>query len=120
MIYKQTKHPAEAKKFLEFMMQKQNLGKLYAAEPGAKWPVYKSQLNSATFKKDPLVATLAKQVVDQGVDYWYPNNAGAVGIGSLGTGIADVIVNPVISGKRSPQDALNDAQQRLSPLFKKQ
>jgi multiple sugar transport system substrate-binding protein len=120
MIYKQTKHPEEAKKFLEFMMKKQNLGKLYAAEPGAKWPVYKSQLNSATFKKDPLVATLAKQVVNQGVDYWYPNNAGAVGIGSLGTGIADIIVNPVISGKRDPQQALEDAQQRLSPLFKKQ
>ena len=120
MIYKQTKHPAEAKKFLEFMMQKQNLGKLYGSEPGAKWPVYKSQINSPTFKKNPLVATLAKQVVNQGVDYWYPNNAGAVGIGSLGTGIADIIVNPVISGKRQPQDALNDAQQRLSPLFKKQ
>jgi ABC-type glycerol-3-phosphate transport system substrate-binding protein len=120
MIYKQTKHPEEAKKFLEFMMKKQNLGKLYAAEPGAKWPVYKSQLSSATFKKDPLVATLAKQVVNQGVDYWYPNNAGAVGIGSLGTGIADIIVNPVISGKRDPQQALEDAQQRLSPLFKKQ
>jgi multiple sugar transport system substrate-binding protein len=119
MIYKQTKHPEEAKKFLQFMMKKQNLGKLYAAEPGAKWPVYKSQLNSATFKKDPLVATLAKQVVNQGVDYWYPNNAGAVGIGSLGTGIADIIVNPVISGKRDPQQALEDAQQRLSPLFKK-
>jgi ABC-type glycerol-3-phosphate transport system substrate-binding protein len=120
MIYKQTKHPAEAKKFLDFMMQKQNLGKLYAAEPGAKWPVYKSQLNSSTFKKDPLVATLAKQVVNQGVDYWYPNNAGAVGIGSVGTGLSDIIVNPVVSGKRSPQDALNDAQQRLAPLFKKQ
>jgi ABC-type glycerol-3-phosphate transport system substrate-binding protein len=120
MIYKQTDHPEEAKKFLQFMMEKQNLGKLYASEPGAKWPVYKSQLSSPTFKKDPLVATLAKQVVNQGVDYWYPNNAGAVGIGSLGTGIADIIVNPVISGKREPQQALNDAQERLSPLFKKQ
>jgi ABC-type glycerol-3-phosphate transport system substrate-binding protein len=120
MIYKQTKHPAEAKKFLKFMMEKQNLGKLYASEPGAKWPVYKSQLSDPTYKKDPLVATLAKQVVEQGVDYWYPNNAGAVGIGSLGTGIADTIVNPVISGKRQPQDALEDAQQRLGPLFKKQ
>ena len=120
MIYKQTKHPAEAKKFLAFMMEKQNLSKLYSVEPGAKWPVYKSLLNTPAFKKDPLVATLAQQVVNTGVDYWYPNNAGAVGIGSLGTGIADIIVNPVISGKRSPQDALNDAQKRLSPLFKKQ
>ena len=66
------------------------------------------------------MATLGKHVVEQGVDYWYPNSAGAVGTGSVGTGLADIIVNPVISGKRSPQDALNDAQQRLGPLFKKQ
>jgi ABC-type glycerol-3-phosphate transport system substrate-binding protein len=117
MIYKQTDHPAEAKTFLAWMMKKANLNKLYSAEPGAKWPVYKSLINSPVYASNPLVHTLAQQVVNNGVDYWYPNNSGAVGIASMGTGIADTIVNPVISGARSPQDALADAQDRLGQVF---
>jgi ABC-type glycerol-3-phosphate transport system substrate-binding protein len=120
MIYKQTKHPAEAKKFLEFMMQKQNLGKLYAAEPGAKWPVYKSLLEIPVYQSNELIAEVARQTVENGVDYWYPNNAGAVGIGSMGTSLTDIIVNPVVTGSRSPEDALADAQEQLAPLFEQQ
>jgi hypothetical protein len=59
-------------------------------------------------------------VAEHGVDYWYPNNKAAVGIASLGTGIADYIVNPVITGSRTPQQALQDAQSKLAPLFQKQ
>jgi multiple sugar transport system substrate-binding protein len=120
MIYKQTKHPEEAKTFLKWMMQKDNLLKLYASDPGGKWPVYKSMLNDPIYKSDELVSTLAKQVVENGVDYWYPNNKAAVGIGSMGTGIADIIVNPVISGQRQPQDVLKDAQTQLGQIFVKQ
>jgi multiple sugar transport system substrate-binding protein len=118
MIYKQTDHPDQAKTFLKWMMEKQNIRKLYAAEPGAKWPVYRSMLKDPIYQQNELVKTLAKQVVENGVDYWYPNNEGAVGIASMGTGIADTIVNPVITGARSPQDALADAQDRLGQLFK--
>jgi multiple sugar transport system substrate-binding protein len=120
MIYNQTEHPEEAKEFLRWMMKKENIQKLYASEPGAKWPVYESLLEDPIYTEDPLVNTLAKQVVDHGVDYWYPNNAGAVGIGSVGTGIADIIVNPVLSGQVEPEDALADAQEKLGPLFAKQ
>jgi multiple sugar transport system substrate-binding protein len=120
MIYNQTEHPEEAKEFLRWMMKKENIQKLYAAEPGAKWPVYKSLLEDPIYKEDPIVSELATQVVEHGVDYWYPNNAGAVGIGSVGTGIADIIVNPVLSGQVEPEDALADAQEKLGPLFAKQ
>ncbi|MCR6679878.1 hypothetical protein NVV43_31405, partial [Escherichia marmotae] len=77
---------------------------------GAKWPVYKSLLEDPVYQENELVATLAKQVVESGVDYWYPHNTGAVGIASMGTGITDTIVNPVLTGKTSPEDALADAQ----------
>jgi len=117
MIYNQTKHPEQAKEFLRWMMKKENLQKLYASEPGGKWPVYKSLLDDPIYSEDPITAELAKQVVNQGVDYWYPNNAGAVGIGSMGTGIADIIVNPVLSGQVEPEAALADAQEKLGPLF---
>ncbi len=119
MIFKGSKHPEEAKVFLDWMMQKENLEKLYAAEPGGKWPVYKSSIESPTFQTDPLVATLAEQVTEHGVDYWYPNNKAAVAIGSMGTSLTDIIVNPVISGKRQPAEALEDAQNKLAPLFEK-
>jgi ABC-type glycerol-3-phosphate transport system substrate-binding protein len=120
MIYKQTKHPAEAKMFLKFMMEKNNLRKLYESDPGNKWPVYKSLENDPVYQQNELTATLAKQVVQHGIDYWYPNNEAAVGIATIGTGIADDIVNPVLTGARTPQQALQDAQSKLSPLFQKQ
>ncbi len=120
MIYKQTKHPAEAKAFLKFMMQKDNLRKLYESDPGNKWPVYKSLQNDPVYQSNELTATLVKQVVQHGIDYWYPNNEAAVGIATIGTGIADTIVNPVLVGARTPQQALQDAQTKLAPLFQKQ
>lgn len=120
MIYNQTECPQEAKTFVKWMMEKENLQKLYAAEPGGKWPVYESLLEDPIYAEDPLRAELARQVVEHGVDYWYPNNAGAVGIGSMGTGIADIIVNPVLTGQVEPADALADAQKKLGPVFAKE
>jgi multiple sugar transport system substrate-binding protein len=117
MIYKQTDHPEEAKTFLSWMMEKENLRALYASEPGAKWPVYKSLLEDEVYQSNELVATLAQQVVESGVDYWYPYNTGAVGISSMGTGITDTIINPVLTGATSPEDALADAQERLGQIF---
>jgi multiple sugar transport system substrate-binding protein len=119
MIYNQTEHPEEAKTFLRWMMLPENLDKLYQAEPGAKWPVYRSLVESETYQADPLLAELARQTVENGVDYWYPNNAAAVGIGSMGTSLTDLIVNPVITGARAPEDALRDAQTQLEPLFRR-
>ncbi len=120
MIYKQTEHPEEAKTFLRWMMQPENLRKLYEAEPGNKWPVYKSLLEIPVYQSNELIAEVARQTVENGVDYWYPNNAAAVGIGSMGTSLTDIIVNPVVTGSRSPEDALSDAQEQLAPLFEQQ
>ena len=119
MIYKQSKHPAEAKIFLDWMMQKQNLTKIYQADPGGKWPVFKSVLQNPAYQSNDLIKTFGQELAEHGIDYWYPNNKAAVAIGSLGTSITDMIVNPVISGKRQPEDALKDAQGKLEPLFNK-
>jgi multiple sugar transport system substrate-binding protein len=119
MLYNQTEHEAEAKTFLKFMMKPENLNKVYAADPGAKWPVYKSLIQTPTFQDDPLIAEMARQTVENGVDYWYPNNAAAVGIGAMGTSITDIIVNPVLTGTRTPEEALQDAQEALEPLFQR-
>src|SRR3954462_4474614 len=120
MIYKQTKHPEETKTFLDWMIRPEHLMELYGAEPGGKWPVYKSLLDSPVYQENELIHTLAEQTVNNGVDYWYPNNAAAVGIGAIGTSIADIVVNPVLAGARSPEDALKDAQQKMAPLFQRQ
>lgn len=119
MIYKQTDHPEEAKTFLKWMMLPENLEKMYAAEPGGKWPVYRSLIESPTYQQNELLAEMARQTVEHGVDYWYPNTAAAVGIASIGTAISDLIVNPVITGNREPQDALDDAQSNLAMLFQR-
>jgi len=119
MIYKQTEHPEEAKTFLRWMVRPESLRKLYEAEPGAKWPVYRSLLESPVYQENELIQELARQTVENGVDYWFPNNAAAVGIGAMGTSLADIVVNPVITGNRSPEDALADAQKQLEPLFQR-
>jgi len=119
MLYAQSEHPEEAKTFLRWMMEPDNLRKLYESEPGAAWPVYRSLLDSPVYQENELIATMAQHTVENGVDYWYPNTAAAVGIASLGTSIADIIVNPVISGQRSPQDALADAQASLGEMFQR-
>lgn len=117
LLYAQTEHPEEAKTFLRWMMLPENLRKLYEAEPGAMWPVYRSLMESPIYQENDLIATMARHTVENGVDYWFPNTAAAVGIASLGTSIADIIVNPVITDQRSPEDALADAQSSLSELF---
>ncbi|MDQ3657957.1 MAG: sugar ABC transporter substrate-binding protein [Chloroflexota bacterium] len=119
MIYKQTEHPEEAKTFLKWMMLPENLSKLYSSEPGGKWPVYESLLDTPVYQENELIATMAQQTIENGVDYWYPNTAAAVGIASIGTAISDLIVNPVITGNRSPKEALEDAQSSLAPLFQR-
>jgi multiple sugar transport system substrate-binding protein len=119
LIYKQTEHPEEAMKFLDFMMQKETLRTIYASVAG-KGSVYKSLREDPLYQEDPLTAEMASQVEEFAVDYWYPNNTAAVGIGSLGTSMADIIINPVLAGARTPEDALKDAQTQLAPLFEQQ
>ena len=119
MIYNQTEHPEEAMQFLDFMMQQENLREVYASVRG-KGSVYKSLRNDPLYQENEMTAELARQVEEFAVDYWYPNNVAAVGIGSLGTGITDTIVNPVLAGAREPEDALRDAQEQLGPIFQRQ
>jgi hypothetical protein len=38
----------------------------------------------------------------------------------MGTSLSDIVVNPVLAGARSPEDALKDAQQKMAPLFQRQ
>jgi ABC-type glycerol-3-phosphate transport system substrate-binding protein len=120
MLYAQSPHQEEAKTFLRWMMKPENMQKLYESEPGAAWPVYRSLLDSPVYQENELIETMARHTVESGVDYWYPNTAAAIGIASLGTSIADIIVNPVITDARSPQDALADAQSSLAELFQQQ
>lgn len=120
MIYKQTEHPEEAKTFLRWMMKPENLMKMYASEPGGKWPVYNSLLETETYQSNEMIATMAEHTLEYGVDYWYPHNAAAVGIASMGTTLADMVINPVITGNREPKDALADAQAAVEPLFQTQ
>jgi N,N'-diacetylchitobiose transport system substrate-binding protein len=120
MLYAQSPHQEEAKTFLKWMMKPENMQKLYESEPGAAWPVYRSLLDSPVYQENELIKTMARHTVESGVDYWYPNTAAAIGIASLGTSIADIIVNPVITDARSPQDALADAQSSLAELFQQQ
>lgn len=119
MIYNQTDYPEESKTFLKWMMRPENLEKLYASEPGGKWPVYRSLLESPVYQSNELIAEMARQTVEYGVDYWYPHNTAAVAIASMGTTIADIVINPVISGARDPKDALAEAQESVAPLFQR-
>lgn len=120
MVYNQSEHPEAAIKFLDFMMRPENLRKVYAFSGGAHGAVFKSLQEDEIYQQREMTQELSRQVQQYSVDYWFPNNEAAVGIGSMGTGIADIIVNPVLVGARSPEDALQDAQEQLGPLFERQ
>ena len=120
MIYKQTKYAQEAMQFLDFLMRPENLRRVYAFSGGAHGSVYEGLRADPLYQSNELTAELARQVAENSVDYWWPNNTAAVGIGSMGTGIADIIVNPVLAGARSPEDALRDAQEQLAEVFEQQ
>jgi ABC-type glycerol-3-phosphate transport system substrate-binding protein len=119
MIFKQTDHPEEVMTFLKFMADPENLKRVYGADLGSKFSPYASLQDDPIWEGEPLAAKLNQQVNEFSVDYWYPNNSAAIGIGSMGTGIADFIVNPVLANARTPEDALADGQAKLSPLFRK-
>ncbi len=120
MIYNQSQHPEETLRFLDFMMQPKNLRQVYASGGGAHGSVFNSLREDELYQERPMTAEIARQVEEYAVDYWYPNNAAAVGIGSMGTSIADIIVNPVLAGARTPEEALSDAQTQIAPLFERQ
>lgn len=119
MIFRQSKHPAEAIEFLKFIAAPENVKRVYAADVGSKYSPYATLQDDPLWDEDPLAAKLNRQVNEFSVDYWFPNNAAAIGIGAMGTGIADFIVNPVLAGARTPEEALADGQAKLGPLFRK-
>jgi ABC-type glycerol-3-phosphate transport system substrate-binding protein len=117
MIFKDTQHPAEAQEFLKFMASSENLMAIYQGDLGSKFSPYKSIRNEAFWESEPMAVELAQQVNDYSVDYWFPNNTAAIGIGSMGTSIADVIVNPVLTGALTPQEALAEGQEQIGKFF---
>lgn len=119
MIFKDTKHPKEAQEFLKFMADPENLKGVYAGDLGSKFSPFKSIREDPFWEAEPMAAELAKQVNEFAVDYWYPNNTAAIGIGSMGTSIADYIVNPVLTKARTPKEALADGQAKIGEFFVK-
>ena len=102
------------------MMKPENLRTVYAFTGGAHGSVFKSLRDEEFYQQREMTAEIARQVEEYAVDYWYPNNAAAVGIGAMGTSIADIIVNPVLAGARTPEEALSDAQTQIAPIFERQ
>ncbi|MCE7982783.1 MAG: sugar ABC transporter substrate-binding protein [Caldilinea sp. CFX5] len=119
MVFKQSKHPEEALEFLKFMASPDSLKRVYQNDLGSKFSPFTALREDPMWDAEPMAAKLNQQVNDFSVDYWFPNNAAAIGIGSMGTGIADFIVNPVLVGARTPEEALADGQEKLGQLFKK-
>jgi hypothetical protein len=70
------------------------------------------------YKADPIVAEFARQILEHSVDYYYPTNVGATGLGAWGTGLADFVINPVLVGTKTPEQALKDGQARMAPMFR--
>ncbi|NLM55460.1 MAG: sugar ABC transporter substrate-binding protein [Firmicutes bacterium] len=120
MIFKQSKHPEEAKKFLDHLMKPETLGRLYEAHLGGFWPIYGSLTDLEAYQSDELFQEFARQVAEYSVDYYYPTNIGAAGLSAWGTGLADFVINPMLAGTVTPEQALANGQRRLEGLFRRQ
>ena len=71
MIYKQSKHPAEAKAFLKYFTSPENMRKIYnTGEYG--YPVWKSMSDVPYYTKSELSKYVVENLLPYGHDYSYP------------------------------------------------
>lgn len=104
-IFKQTKHPAEAIEFLDFMANPANLAIIYAADLGNKYGPYKSLTEHPMWAEEPMAGELNKQVTEVAVDYNWPYNSNP--LFPLGMVLQNTILNPMYAGTVSPEEAVD-------------
>ncbi|MGE5588757.1 MAG: ABC transporter substrate-binding protein [Clostridia bacterium] len=112
-----TKYPAEAKKFILWLTDKGHSMALFKARPGQMWPVRKSDYKDPFFKSNHLLNDVVEGVLPYIVDMAYP----APGVPEMGAIDGEKMfaapVNDVITGTKTPEEALKAAHKNMQRVF---
>jgi ABC-type glycerol-3-phosphate transport system substrate-binding protein len=90
---------------------------IYRAVPGQHWPIFKSAVNSPRVQQNRLLREMLQNVVPYTTDFAYPGT-GIPQMGAIdGEKMFAAPVNEVVVGKKTPEQAVLDAQASMAKLF---
>lgn len=116
-VWKYSKAKEAAKTFIKWVIAPGKLEPLYKAASGQLWPVLKSELNNGRVQSNRLLSEVAAGVIPYTVDFAYP------GYGRPEMGVIDgqkmfaAPVNQVVVGRKTPEQAVDEAQANMAKLF---
>jgi len=106
-----------AKDFANWLVQPGRLQPIYKAYPGASWPIFKKEFAADIFKSSPLLEEMTTKVVPFTTDFAYPST-GVPQMGAIdGQNLFAEPVNDVISGTKTPEQAVDDANAKMAKLW---
>ncbi|MEZ5666315.1 MAG: extracellular solute-binding protein [Alphaproteobacteria bacterium] len=106
-----------AKAFVRWFIQPGRLEPLYAAAPGQHWPIFTSEFDTPRVQQNRLLSEMLQKVIPYTTDFAYP------GTGIPEMGIIDgeklfaAPVNEVVVGSKSPEQAIDDAHEKMAEVF---
>ncbi len=116
---KSSKYIPEAKKFVKWMSDPGRLEPVYKARPGQTWPIWRTDFNLDVWKNVPLGNDILNKIVAYTVDFTYPGT-GVPQLGAIdGEKMFAKPVNDVVTGARTPEQAVDDAHKEMLKLWQK-
>jgi multiple sugar transport system substrate-binding protein len=117
-IWKGTKYPEAAKKFLKYIAAPGVMKPLYEARPGQQWSVWKPDFTMEVWNKAPQMKEMNTKVIPYVVPFNYPSGA-VPQMGVIdGEKMTAKPVNAVIAGGLTPEQAIDEAQAAMAKLWK--
>jgi len=116
-VWNGSKAKDAAKTFIRWLVAPGRLEPLYVATAGQLWPVLKTELANGRVQSNRLLNEAATGVIPYTVDFAYP------GYGRPEMGVIDGEkmfagpVNQVVAGRKTPEQAVDDAQAAMAKLF---
>ncbi len=116
-IWKYTPHPEETKEFMKWFIEPGRLMPIYQARLGQVWPIWKSELNDPYFQNNRLLQEIAEKALPYAVDLCYPSG-GIPQMGAIdGEKMFAAPVAEVLTGQKTPEQAVTDAHEEMAKLF---
>ena len=115
VIFKTSKHPQDAWKFVQWVMANDDFSKLWIEKTGmppARGDLLSNPMFKTTYDKDPLAAEYAKYV-----DVAVPPAMEEKTI-DIQTAMGNDMIEPVIFNKKTPDQALKDVTTNINALLK--
>jgi len=116
-IWKYTPGMDAAKTFVRWFTQPGRLAPLFKAAPGQLWPIFKQEFNTEQVRSNRLLKEMLANVVPYTTDFAYPST----GIPEMGVIDGEKMfaapVNEVVSGTKTPEQAVLDAHAKMAEIF---